>query len=52
MPGAPNTPRQLPITTSMPCSFSVGTSMPGRRLSLVTAMARILPALMYSANSL
>ena len=35
MPGAPYTPRQLPISTSMPCSFSVGTSTPFWRVGAV-----------------
>src|SRR6218665_373406 len=52
MPGAPYTPRQLPISTSMPCSLSVGTFTPLRRVPEVTPTARILPAAMYSANSL
>src|SRR5574337_428611 len=51
MSGAPYTPRQLLITTSMPSSFSVGASTPLSRLSEVTAIGRILPLLMYSPNS-
>ena len=36
MPGAPYTPRQLPISTLMPCSLSVGTSgSTSTRFSLV-----------------
>ena len=52
MPGAPYTPRQLPIVTSMPCSLRVGTATPLRRVSDVSAIAFILPDVIYSENSL
>src|SRR6185369_8084720 len=44
MPGAPYTPRQLPISTLMPCSFKVGTLIPFSRVPDVTAIGFILPA--------
>ena len=52
MPGAPYAPRQLTITTLMPCACSVGTSMPFNLVAEVTASAFIVPLLMYPANSL
>ncbi len=52
MPGAPYTPRQLPISTLMPCSLSVGTVEPFSFVPEVTAIAFILPVSMYSWNSL
>ena len=42
----------LVIYVALPIGLLVGTLMPCRRWAEVTAIARILPALMYSANSL
>jgi hypothetical protein len=52
MPGAAYTPRQLPISTLMPCSLSVGTAEFLRRWPEVTAMGVIFLVAMYSAISL
>jgi hypothetical protein len=49
MPGAPKMPRQLPSSTSTPCSLSE--AMPSVFAGEETASARILPALICSANS-
>src|SRR6185503_10650833 len=49
IPGAPNMPRQLPSSTSIPCSFSEG--MLSTLVGADCASARIFPAFTCSANS-
>jgi hypothetical protein len=49
--GGPKTPRQLKRSTSTPCSFSVGASIPSCRSSEEIARRRSVPALTCSANS-
>src|SRR6202521_3478316 len=53
MPLGPIMPRQLENTTSTPCSRHVGTSasMPGKRCSAATPMARSRPAATCAATS-